>query len=155
MLIKLELLSRDREAACQAWEAAEALYEQRKETLEAKLKAVELQMMMAEMVLQRDRDLTRTKLLADAEKVWGPGHASRPPLAVHNLCGPLPPAPPPVQHPTGSWVGSRLPPSPPPRRRRTPPLVSVAQAGPVMHECRPMCSLTVWGSCVNVVTNAV
>ena len=113
MLIKLELLSRDREAACQAWEAAEALYEQRKETLEAKLKAVELQMMMAEMVLQRDRDLTRTKLLADAEKVWGPGHASRPPLAVHNLCGPLPPAPPPVKDPTGSWVGSRLPPSPP------------------------------------------
>ena len=71
-------------------------------------------MMMAEMVLQRDRDLTRTKLLADAEKVWGPGHASRPPLAVHNLCGPLPPAPPPVKDPTGSWVGSRLPPSPPP-----------------------------------------
>ena len=121
MLIKLELLSRDREAACQAWEAAEALYEQRKETLEAKLKAAELQMMMAEMVLQRDRDLTRTKLLADAEKVWGPGHASRPPLAVHNLCGPLPPAPPPVQHPTGSWVGSRLPPSPPPSPPEDPP----------------------------------
>ena len=121
MMKELPYLLALEEAACDAWEAADAIYEERKATLEAKLKATELQMMMAEMVLQRDRDLTRTKLLADAEKVWGPGHASRPPLAVHNLCGPLPPAPPPVQHPTGSWVGSRLPPSPPPSPPEDPP----------------------------------
>ena len=33
------------------------------------------------------RKATQTKLLADAEKVWGPDHASRPPLATYNLVG--------------------------------------------------------------------
>ena len=36
------------------------------------------------------------------------------PPRVYDMRGPLPPAPPPVMDPTGSWVGSRLPPSPPP-----------------------------------------
>ena len=87
MISALQLLARDADAAISAWEAADALYEQRKATLFAELKAAETQAAMAAMLLQRDREGTRAKLLADAEKVWGPDHASRPPLATYNLVG--------------------------------------------------------------------
>ena len=85
MISSLQLLARDADAALSAWEAADALYEQRKATLFAELKAAEMQAAFAEMLLQRDREATRAKLLADAEKVWGPDHASRPPLATYKL----------------------------------------------------------------------
>ena len=85
MISELQLLARDCDVALSAWEAADALYEQRKATMEAELKAGELQAAMLTMILQQDREATRAKLLADAEKVWGPDHASRPPLATYKL----------------------------------------------------------------------
>ena len=85
MISKLQLLARDCDAALSAWEAADSLYEQRKATIEAELKAAEMQAAFAELLLRQDREATRTKLLADAEKVWGPDHASRPPLATYKV----------------------------------------------------------------------
>ena len=85
IITALQSRARDADAAVSAWEAADALYEQRKATLFAELKAAEMQAAFAEMLLQRDREATRAKLLADAEKVWGPDHASRPPLATYKL----------------------------------------------------------------------
>ena len=84
MISGLQLLARDADAALSAYEAAEALYQQRKATLEAELKAAEMQAAMAEMMLQQCRERTRATLLADAVKVWGPDHVSRPPVATYN-----------------------------------------------------------------------
>ena len=87
MITKLQRLARDCDSAISAWEAADALYEQRKATLLAELKAAELQAAMTEMMLQRCRERTRTTLLADAEKQWGPGccvrHHSNPTHVVY------------------------------------------------------------------------
>ena len=49
---------------------------------------------MEERMRQRNLSL-RAQLLAAAEKVWGADHASRPPVAVYDMRGPLPPSPPP------------------------------------------------------------
>ena len=49
MISKLQLLARDCDAALSAWEAADSLYEQRKATIEAELKAAEMQAAFAEL----------------------------------------------------------------------------------------------------------
>jgi exonuclease VII small subunit len=79
MISRLQLLARDADAALSAYEAAEALYQQRKATLEAELKAAEMQVAFAALLLQKDRDNTRAQLHAAAEKEWGPDYASRAP----------------------------------------------------------------------------
>ena len=38
---------------------------------------------------REERAETRTKLLAQAEKEWGPDHASHPPRAVYDMRGPM------------------------------------------------------------------
>ena len=50
----------------------------------------------------------RAKVAADATRVWGGDHTSRPPAAVYDLRGPLQPVPPPEQHANGSWIGARI-----------------------------------------------
>ena len=148
MISELQLLARDCDVALSAWEAADALYEQRKATMEAELKAGELQAAMLTMILQQDRECRRAELLRDAEKVWGPDHASRPPLATYNLvgvplAGPRPPSPPPS--PPGdephtppddsSPAPPPQPPSSPPPPPKPHPLPS--NPGPSSQDARP------------------
>ena len=55
MISALQLLARDADAAISAWKAADALYEQRKATIEAELQAAEMQAAFAELLLRQDR----------------------------------------------------------------------------------------------------
>ena len=142
MISRLQLLARDADAALSAYEAAEALYQQRKATLEVELKAAEMQVAFAALLLQKDRDNTRAQLHAAAEKEWGPDYASRAPLATYNLRGdpsswqlpsppPSPPEDPPPQSPQPPQPPQQplSPPTPPTGPPRCPVCGTIRQPG--------------------------
>ena len=160
LLYSLDMVTRDREAACQAWEAAEALYKQKRATLEAEqahaqaqMEKCDLRMQVLQMKLEKAEDDPYGEREAEFEeemRAW----AVAPPAAVYDLRGDPsswqlpspPPSPPEGDPPPADDAPPPSPPEdppedPPPPQSPTPPHV-LAVSG---H----------WGSCVNVVTNAV
>jgi hypothetical protein len=70
----------------------------------------------------------RSRLLEEAEAAWGPDHASRPPRAVYDMRGPMPPSPPPS------------PPKTPPSSKRFSNICKQPE------ECRCVACLTAWAT---------
>lgn len=97
MLQRYEAVSCDREVACQAWEAAEALFEQKRATLEAQqalalaeVEKCDLRMQVLTLKLERaeqDWSGEREAEFDEEMRAW----AAAPPCAYHDLRGPLPP----------------------------------------------------------------